>query len=52
MMVLPGVLGKFLAYIPITIFATLVAILFLALTLNSALYYKLSTPNKTYIPDE
>lgn len=52
MMVLPWVLGKFLAYIPITIFATLVAILFLALTLNSALYYKLSTPNKTYIPDE
>lgn len=52
MMVLPWVLGKFLAYIPITIFATLVAILFLALTLNSALYYKLSKPNKTYIPNE
>lgn len=51
MMVLPGVMGKFLAYIPITIFATLLAVLFLALTLNSALYYKLSKVEKTYIPN-
>lgn len=51
MMVLPWVLGKFLAYIPITIFSTLLAILFLALTLNSALYYKLSKKEKTYIPN-
>lgn len=52
MMVLPWVIWKFLAYIPITIFVTLIAILFLALTLNSALYYKLSKPNTTYIPNE
>jgi multidrug efflux pump subunit AcrB len=51
MMTLPGVLGKFLAYIPITIFSTLLAILFLALTLNSALYYKLSKKQKTYLPN-
>ena len=51
MMVLPWVIGKFLAYIPITIFSTLLAILFLALTLNSALYYKLSKKEKTYIPN-
>jgi len=51
MMVLPGVIGKFLAYIPITVFITLIAILFLALTLNSALYYKLSKKEKTYIPN-
>jgi multidrug efflux pump subunit AcrB len=51
MMTLPWVIGKFLAYIPITIFSTLLAILFLALTLNSALYYKLSKKSKTYTPN-
>ncbi|MDP2670229.1 MAG: efflux RND transporter permease subunit [bacterium] len=51
MMVLPGVIGKFLAYIPITVFITLIAVLFIALTLNSALYYKLNKPGKTYVPD-
>lgn len=45
---LPGVIGKFLAYIPITIFTTLVAALFISLTINSALYYKFSKPGKTY----
>jgi len=45
---LPGVLWKFLAYIPITIFATLLAALIISLTLNSALYYKLSRPKKHY----
>lgn len=38
MMVLPGILGKFLAYIPITIFGVLASGLVLALTVNSALY--------------
>lgn len=45
---LPGVIGKFLAYIPITIFTTLVAALFISLTINSALYYKFSKKGKTY----
>lgn len=48
MMTLPGVMWKFLAYIPITIFITLLASLFISLTLNSALYYKLSKPKKHY----
>ena len=38
MMTLPGILGKFLAYIPITIFGVLATGLVLALTVNSALY--------------
>ncbi|USN55926.1 MAG: efflux RND transporter permease subunit [Candidatus Peribacteria bacterium] len=49
MMVLPGVTGKFLAYIPITVFSTLIAALFIALTINSALFYKLSKPKKRYL---
>jgi len=48
MMVLPGILGKFLAYIPITVFTTLIAALFLALTVNTTLFYKLSKNRKTY----
>lgn len=48
MMTLPGIMWKFLAYIPITIFITLLASLFISLTLNSALYYKLSKPKKYY----
>lgn len=46
---LPGVTGKFLAYIPITIFATLLAALFLSLTINSALFYRFSKTKSTYI---
>jgi multidrug efflux pump len=58
---LPGVTGKFLAYIPITIFTTLLAALFISLTINSALYYKLNKKNifyqkredeKEYLTDE
>lgn len=49
MMLLPGVVGKFLAYIPITVFATLVAALFIALTINAALFYKLSKNKIRYI---
>lgn len=45
---LPWITGKFLAYIPITIFITLLAALFLSLTINSALYSKLNKPKKTY----
>ena len=51
MMTLPWIMGKFLAYIPITIFITLLASLFISLTLNSALYYKLSKPKDKYQSD-
>lgn len=50
MLSLPGVTGKFLAYIPITIFATLIAALFLSLTINTALFYRFSRKTKpTYL---
>jgi multidrug efflux pump subunit AcrB len=49
MMVLPGITGKFLAYIPITVFITLIAALFVALTLNAAWFYKLSKNKSTYL---
>jgi multidrug efflux pump subunit AcrB len=49
MLSLPGILGKFLAYIPITIFSTLVAGLLVSLTVNSALYYKLTGKKKTFL---
>lgn len=48
MLALPGIAGKFLAYIPITIFTTLLAALFISLTINSALYYKLSKKSKYF----
>lgn len=48
---LPGIMGKFLAYIPITIFATLIAALFISLTINSAIYFKLSKPRKYFESD-
>jgi len=48
MLTLPGIMGKFLAYIPITIFVTLLWSLFIALTINSALFFKLSKPKKEY----
>lgn len=51
MMLLPGTMGKFLAYIPITIFITLLAALFISMTINSALYYKLSKKGKYYETD-
>ena len=52
MMVLPGVTGKFLAYIPITVFITLIAALFISLTINSAVFYKLSKNKKWYVREE
>jgi multidrug efflux pump len=48
MLTLPGVMGKFLAYIPITIFVTLLGSLFVALTINSALFLKFSKPKTSY----
>lgn len=52
MMVLPGILGKFLAYIPITIFGVLASGLVLALTVNSALYIAFVKGRKQYVHDE
>lgn len=51
MMVLPGLLGKFLAYIPITIFWVLASGLVLALTVNSALYLFIVKAKKSYVYD-
>ena len=48
MIFLPGIIGKFLSYIPITVFSTLVAALILALTLASALFFKLASKKKYY----
>lgn len=48
MIFLPGVIGKFLAYIPITVFSTLLAALILSLTIASALFYKLAAKKKRY----
>lgn len=52
MIFLPGVVGKFLAYIPITVFSTLLAALILSLTLASVLYFKLASKTKKYHKDE
>jgi multidrug efflux pump subunit AcrB len=51
MMTLPGILGKFLAYIPITIFWVLASGLVLALTVNSALYLLFVKNRKSYVDD-
>ena len=52
MMTLPGILGKFLAYIPITIFGVLTFGLILALTVNSALYLLFTRRQNTYRENE
>jgi multidrug efflux pump subunit AcrB len=52
MMALPGILWKFLAYIPITIFWVLASWLVLALTVNSALYLLFVKKSTTYVSDE
>ncbi|MCD5375456.1 efflux RND transporter permease subunit [Candidatus Gracilibacteria bacterium] len=52
MIFLPGIMGKFLSYIPITVFITLLGALILSLTLASALFYKLAKKQKTYISDD
>lgn len=52
LMFLPWVMWKFLAYIPITVFSTLVAALLLALTVSSTLFVKMVRDNKTYHVDE
>lgn len=52
MMVLPGIMGKFLAYIPITIFGVLASGLVLALTVNTALYIAFVKGRKQYVHNE
>lgn len=49
MMLLPGIMGKFLAFIPITIFGVLATGLVLVLTVNSALYLLFVKKWTTYI---
>lgn len=51
MMTLPGIMGKFLAFIPITIFGVLATGLALALTVNSALYLAFVGRKDTYVDD-
>ena len=52
MLVLPGITGKFLSFIPITLFATLLASLFLALTVNGALFAKFNKKLDYYYNDD
>lgn len=47
LLTLPGVMWKYLSYIPITVFITLLASLFLSLTVTSAIFMKL-TKNINY----
>ncbi len=52
LLVLPGITGKFLSYIPITIFTTLLGSLFLALTVNSALFVAFNKKLWYYFKDD
>lgn len=51
MMFLPWVLWKFLSYIPITVFITLVAVLFLSLTISWALFSIIASEKKIFHKD-
>ena len=48
---LPGITGKFLSFIPITIFATLLGSLILSLTINGAVFSKINKPLKYFYGD-
>jgi len=52
LMFLPGIMWKFLSYIPITVFVTLVAALFLSLTVSSALFVAFVKNSQKYHKDE
>jgi len=52
MMTLPGIMWKFLSYIPITVFITLLAGLVLSLTINSALFLVFNKNKKYYIASD
>lgn len=49
MMLLPGIIGKFLAFIPITIFGVLATGLLLVITVNSALYLLFVKKSTSYV---
>ncbi len=51
MIFLPGIIGKFLSYIPITTFFMLGAALFISLTLAAAFFMKLSKDRTFYFAD-
>jgi len=51
LMFLPGVMWKFLSFIPITVFITLIAALVLSLTVAWALFVTLMKPKKNYHKD-
>ncbi len=51
MMLLPGIMGKFLAFIPITIFWVLATGLVLVITVNSALYLIFVKKSSSYVRD-
>ena len=48
---LPGVTGKFLAYIPVTVFSTLTAALGIWLTLSGVMFYLMNRNYRRYTPD-
>lgn len=52
LMFLPGIMWKFLSFIPITVFSTLLAALILSLTLSSSLFLKLMWSSKTFHKEE
>ncbi len=52
LMFLPGLVWKFLIFIPITVFVTLLAALILSLTLSSVLFVKLMRSKKDYIKND
>ncbi len=51
LLILPWSVWKFLSFIPITIFSTLLASLFFSLTINSVLFYKFSKKNNFFKKD-
>lgn len=51
LMFLPGIMWKFLSYIPTTVFSTLSAALILSLTVSAALFLKLSKSSKVFSND-
>ena len=52
LMSLPGMMGKAISYIPITIFITLLASLFISLTVTPAIFFKMNKDKNTYQKDE
>ena len=52
LMTLPGVMGKSLALIPITLFTTLVASLFISLTITPVIYYLTTKTPNTFKKEE